>query len=64
MQEPTTEGQGGFTGAVAGLAAYYTGTAPINLCSLDLGFSHPNATVDATAIVSILGCSTKSQTTG
>lgn len=48
--EPTTEGQGGFTGAVAGLASYYTSSAPINLCSLDLGWSHPNATIDAKAV--------------
>jgi hypothetical protein len=48
--EPTTEGAGGFTGAVAALASYYTTSAPIDVCSLDLGWSHPNATVDARAV--------------
>jgi len=47
--EPTTEGAGGFTAAVAALASYYTASAPIDLCSLDLGWSHPNATIDSRA---------------
>lgn len=48
--EPTTEGAGGFTGAVAALASYYTTSAPIDVCSLDLGWSHPNATIDSRAV--------------
>lgn len=48
--EPTIEGQGGFTGAVAALASYYTTSKPIDLCSLDLGWRHQNATIDAAAV--------------
>lgn len=50
LQEPTIEGQGGFTGAVAALASYYTASKPIDLCSLDLGWGHKNATIDARAV--------------
>jgi hypothetical protein len=44
--EPTTEGQGGITGALAGLVQYFSaGISPVTDCNLDLGWGHPNATV-------------------
>jgi hypothetical protein len=55
--EPTVEGQGGFQGAVAGLAAYYSSTAPFSKCSLDLGWGHPNATTtNPKAVINTAGC--------
>jgi hypothetical protein len=46
LQEPTTDGQVGFIGNLAAMAEYLTSTAPIDICSLDLGWGHPNATID------------------
>jgi hypothetical protein len=50
LQEPTTEGQGGFIGNLAAMADYFTSTTPIDICSLDLGWGHPNATIDSRSV--------------
>ena len=55
-QEPTLEGQGGPTGAFAGLAAFYTDSAPFSACGLDLGWGHPNATVTSNSVDNREGC--------
>ena len=55
-QEPTTEGQGGLVGALAGLVDYYTSLGPFDTCTLDLGWSHPNATVTEKSVVNTNSC--------
>ena len=60
MQEPTLEGQGGVVGTLAALAAYYSDTGPLDSCSLDLGWSHPNATVGAKSVVNTANCGSTS----
>jgi endoglucanase len=34
-----------FTGALARLVAFYDGMKPFSDCTLDLGWTHPNATM-------------------
>lgn len=58
------EGQGGFTGALAALAAHFTSSGPIDICSLQLGFDAPNATAGATAVCGGGGGATAPSTTG
>ena len=55
--EPTTEGQGGLTGALAGLVSYFSGQTAVNDCGLDLGWSNPNASAIPGGVNNLQTCS-------
>ncbi|KAK9819681.1 hypothetical protein WJX72_001055 [[Myrmecia] bisecta] len=56
--EATTDGSTCFAGALAGLASYFTNNqTAINDCQLDLGWTHPNATMTPKSVNNTAGCS-------
>jgi hypothetical protein len=54
--EPTTDGNGGITGALAALVQYYGITTQQNDCGLDLGWTYINATRTAKSVNNTAVC--------